>query len=268
MGGDADWWPMLARRLGELQREPGYVQTPTGVKNYILRVDEREGVVVLRSEQSRSGNPRTITLGMLRSAPRATRHGVILRAIRDLVDPPRTGWTGPFPLRRLVEHCIDPEQPWPPADGILYFVSRRIWDGTPSPACEPLYVGGLTGRSERMTTRVGDLVADLLGFFGGGTGHHSGGQRLYEWCLEHAVHPLELHVGWLEDPAACRRCTEVEWNARLTPAFNAVAPPACRDHGPTPRQRWEMIWGAAGAGQTDEFTMDPDPALERASRER
>jgi hypothetical protein len=36
-------------------------------------------------------------------------------------------------------------------------------------------VGGNTGGAARFCTRIGDLVADMHGFFGNETGHHSGG---------------------------------------------------------------------------------------------
>src|SRR5207302_830702 len=50
-----------------------------------------------------------------------------------------------------------------------------------------LYVGGNTGDSDRFITRVGDLIADMLGFWGEQTGHHSGGIRLWEYCHKNRI---------------------------------------------------------------------------------
>jgi hypothetical protein len=61
----------------------------------------------------------------------------------------------------------------------VYIVSRRQWSKTPTDAAEPLYVGGNTGGAARFCTRIGDLVADMHGFFGNETGHHSGGITLW-----------------------------------------------------------------------------------------
>src|SRR6202044_359687 len=103
-------------------------------------------------------------------------------------------WVGPFRVKALLKSCIDDALPSPPESGRAYFVSARSWRGVPSVSCGPLYVGGNTGRSTRFRTRVGDLLADSFGFFGGGTGHSSGGQSIHNWCRQNGTNPLDLYL--------------------------------------------------------------------------
>src|SRR5215208_5109357 len=107
---------------------------------------------------------------------------------------PTREWVGPFEVGELLAHSIDDSLPRPPESGSAYVISGRAWSSEPTPDCEPLYVGGNTGRSARFRTRLGDLLADLFGFFGGGTGHHSGGITLHRWCRERGVNPMGLYV--------------------------------------------------------------------------
>ncbi len=145
-------------------------------------------------------------------------------------------WTGPFLFRELLEGCLSDEQPWPPGSRGVYVVSQKKWKGAPGTACHPLYVGGNTGASPRFCTRIGDLIADLYGFFDS-TGHHSGGQSLFGWCKSNAVHPGSLFIGWATRDPWCDRCAEVElvnqlarsWEDRRS-LLNKKRPPACRVH--------------------------------------
>lgn len=146
-------------------------------------------------------------------------------------------WTGPFAVRELLAGCLNDAQPWPPASRGVYVVSRDRWFGAPNTMCGPLYFGGNTGRSMRFCTRIGDLIADLHGFFDT-TGHHSGGQSLYSWCKSSSVHPDSLHLGWATRTPWCGRCSEVELASLLARSWdergellNKNRPPACRKHG-------------------------------------
>lgn len=87
-------------------------------------------------------------------------------------------WVGPVTIDTLLENGVKGLQPWPPgADGV-YLVSKKGWVRRPDRVCNPLYVGSNTGKSMRFRTRIGDLVADIFGFFvEGETGHHSGALR-------------------------------------------------------------------------------------------
>ena len=122
---------------------------------------------------------------------------------------PEVIWVGPFTVGAMLKHCLDDDLPKPPASKSAYLVSEHRWKGKPTAACRPLYVGGTTGKSERLRTRIGDLVADLFGFFTDTTGHHSGGYKLHCYCREHKISPLALFIGWVLD-APCHRCLEVE----------------------------------------------------------
>src|SRR5262245_28676742 len=99
-------------------------------------------------------------------------------------------WVGPFKIRDYLEKAIDEDQVWPPESGGVYVVSLRRWNGRPTKQCDVLYVGSNTGASNRFITRIGDLIADMLGFWGEQTGHHSGGQSLWKYCREHGINPL------------------------------------------------------------------------------
>jgi hypothetical protein len=79
-----------------------------------------------------------------------------------------------------LERAIDPAQVWPPDHGGAYVLSRHQWTGVPTAAAEVLYVGGNPGVSPRFITRIGDLIADVLGFYCNETAHSSGGWRVWE----------------------------------------------------------------------------------------
>ena len=146
-------------------------------------------------------------------------------------------WTGPFRVSEFLASCLDHGRPWPPASCGVYVISRDEWRDAPSAACHPLYYGGNTGASQRFCTRIGDLIADMHGLYGGGTGHHSGGQSLYCWCRTNRMHPGSLFIGWGTRTPWCDRCAEVELFRQLTPSreergtlLNKSRPPYCRMH--------------------------------------
>jgi hypothetical protein len=138
-------------------------------------------------------------------------------------------WVGPFKLRDLLENCINYKHPWPPEHNGVYVISRRTWVGKPSKDSMPLYVGSTTGQSKRFCTRVGDLIADMLGFYGDYTGHHSGGESLHEFCRKNRINPLDLFLGWAEK-CSCLRCAETIVFKRLSPKLNKKSPPICIEH--------------------------------------
>ncbi len=117
----------------------------------------------------------------------------------------------------------------PPESNGVYVVSVRHWKNEPDTECEPLYIGGNTGRSARFRTRLGDLIADMFGFYGQSTGHHSGAQSLNSYCREQKINPKHLFIGWGTD-CACGRCGEVELFDRLRPKLNKKRPSRCREH--------------------------------------
>ena len=139
-------------------------------------------------------------------------------------------WIGPYAIAELLDGMTTAGFPRPPEAGSVYVVSSAPWTGQPSPDCQPLYVGSNTGQSARFRTRMGDLIADLFGFFGGDTGHSSGGQSLHKHCLAKRIRPKDLYIGWL-DGCPCHRCAENEWYARLKPPMNKKRPPQCGEHG-------------------------------------
>lgn len=138
-------------------------------------------------------------------------------------------WVGPFTIGKLLDNCLDPRQPWPQEESGVYVVTTKAWKDEPDLESGVLYVGGLTGKSNRFVTRIGDLIADIHGFFGKAAGHHSGGQHLHAWCQEHRRHPGDLFIGWLA-PVRCGRCAEVDAFDRFNPLLNRHRPPRCPTH--------------------------------------
>ncbi len=149
-------------------------------------------------------------------------------------------WSKPYKISQLLQNCHSEDQDWPPHEKGVYLVTLRGWRNEPSRRSHPLYIGGNTGVSERFCTRIGDLIADLYGFFDGNTGHHSGGQSLYWWCQENKVHPGDLYLAWATRQPWCSRCAEIElasifvseWESRVSVGLlNKSRPPACLKHG-------------------------------------
>lgn len=138
-------------------------------------------------------------------------------------------WVGPFSIEELLANSVIGKLPLPPESGSAYLVSENSWSGSPNSACNPLYVGGTTGISNRFRTRVGDLIADMYGFYGGGTGHHSGGQSLNGWCKKNSKSPSSLFIAWVAQ-CSCHRCLEVELVGDLCPHLNKKMPARCKDH--------------------------------------
>jgi hypothetical protein len=139
-------------------------------------------------------------------------------------------WIGPFKIQKILEDAPLPNAVRPPERGSAYLVTQRVWESNPK-ASGVLYVGGITGKSDRFRTRIGDLLADAFGFYGKTTGHSSGGQSLHKWCLENSVRPLDLYLSWVEE-TQCHRCLEVSLYESLKPELNRVPPTRCRVHAP------------------------------------
>ena len=136
-------------------------------------------------------------------------------------------WVGPLTIESLLDECLV-KPVWPPESGGVYLVSRGNWNVRPNEECFPLYVGSNTGKAPRFRTRVGDLVADMFGFFGS-TGHSSGGRSLHAYCCEEQVNPKRLYIGWA-DNCSCLRCAENYIYDWLDPKLNKNRPPRCQNH--------------------------------------
>lgn len=137
-------------------------------------------------------------------------------------------WHGPFRVRDVLENCFDDHYK-PPECKSVYVVSLRPWESEPTPACQPLYVGSNTGKSERFRTRVGDLIADAFGLYCCDTGHSCGGRKLHEFCRDAKLNPMRLFLGWLSS-CACHRCAERAIWERLRPRLNKNRPARCKTH--------------------------------------
>lgn len=138
-------------------------------------------------------------------------------------------WIGPITIDDLLNQVVAAVPTMPPVADSVYLISAKKWEGEPDASCDPLYVGGNTSTSERFRTRMGDLIADLFGFYGGATGHHSGGQSLNQYCRKHRISPKSLYVGWL-DRCRCRRCAEIGLFEQFHPKLNKKRPSCCKVH--------------------------------------
>jgi hypothetical protein len=150
-------------------------------------------------------------------------------------------WTGPFLIRDLLNTCINDNRVWPPCERGVYIVTVKRWNIATGPTVgsRPLYVGGNTGKGGRFCTRIGDVIADMFGFFGESTGHSCGGKKLHNWCRDYQVNPSQLFIGWADRRPWCPRCAEIEAIGNLIGAWdrcrevgllNEKRPPRCTAH--------------------------------------
>ena len=138
-------------------------------------------------------------------------------------------WIGPYTIDELLDSFLDSSRHRPPETNGVYLVSQKRWDGSPTLDCFPLYVGSNTGKSKRFRTRIGDLIADMFGFFGTETGHHSGGETLNGYCKQHQLNPKKLYIGWIIE-CCCVRCAEHQSYEQLKPSLNKKRPARCKVH--------------------------------------
>ncbi|EJY0884961.1 hypothetical protein OE987_003603 [Vibrio cholerae] len=151
-------------------------------------------------------------------------------------------WSRAFQIRELLNNVASENTVRPPCSNGVYIVTRKPWLEEPSVLDLPLYFGGNTQNTNRFRTRIGCLIADLMGFYSEGSGHHSGGQSLHQWCQENAINPQDLYIGWATSIESwCARCAENSVATSLTQGnwqgnFNAIGllnknrPSACKIH--------------------------------------
>jgi len=138
-------------------------------------------------------------------------------------------WIGPYTINELLDSFLNRSHPRPPEVDGVYMISKKPWVGQPTSNCVPLYVGSNTGKSKRFRTRIGDLIADMFGFFGTETGHHSGGQTLHEYCVKEQLNPKRLYIAWVKN-CGCVRCIENKIYNQLQPSLNKNQPTGCKKH--------------------------------------
>ena len=138
-------------------------------------------------------------------------------------------WSKPIQLRVLLDECVKNPNLLPPLSMSAYVVTQHAWSGQPTKKSHVLYVGGNSVNPDRFRTRIGDLVSDMLGFYGEKTGHHSGGKSLHLWCQQKTINPLDLHISWVTN-ATCFRCIEIDLFNEHIPALNKNTPSKCKVH--------------------------------------
>jgi hypothetical protein len=145
-------------------------------------------------------------------------------------DTMKRKWIGPLKIDELLNQVVATPSVMPPPSNSVYLVSRKHWKNEPDAACEPLYMGGNTSTTERFRTRVGDLIADMFGFYSKETGHSSGGKSLHKYCESEKVNPKELYIGWLSS-CDCGLFEEALTNyEELHPMLAKIRPPRCTRH--------------------------------------
>ncbi|MCB2185670.1 MAG: hypothetical protein KQJ78_04590 [Deltaproteobacteria bacterium] len=140
-------------------------------------------------------------------------------------------WLGPYKIRTLLENCLLDNQEWPRETKGVYLVSQNGWRDEPKLTSVVLYVGSNTGNSDRFRTRIGDLIADMFGFYGRQTGHHSGGANLWYFCYENSINPLDLYLGW-KNYVHCALCEENKLYDQFQSKhlLNKKRPSECKGH--------------------------------------
>ncbi len=138
-------------------------------------------------------------------------------------------WAGPVTVDRLIDCFFGNGLPCPPESESVYLVTQLPWEGAPTAACQPLYVGSNATNPRLFVTRLGSLIADMFGFFSAERGHHSGGQSIFQYCRENGINPRQLYIGWLVD-CECGLCNEWKVWLDLLPKLNRREPPLCRHH--------------------------------------
>lgn len=160
----------------------------------------------------------------------------------------KLNWIGPLKVKEYLANCINRDPSWavgtgywPPDSGAIYLVTTHSWRDRPTQDAGPLYVGGNTSQSGRFATRVGDLIADMHGFYTEKTGHHSGGISLWKWCEAQQHHPGELYLAWACVAPGCQ-CAEREIfvtfphaseDGKIAGLLNKIVPPRCQLHSLT-----------------------------------
>ena len=142
-------------------------------------------------------------------------------------------WVGPFQIKEFLKKSLDKKQPLPTGKKGIHLVTKKKWQGTPSKKCEPMYVGGVTGDSDRLLSRVGELVAAMFGLYSKNTKTHTGGQLIsthFRRTEEKEYHPLGLWIAWRTD-ITCNRCAEKKVYDEIRPWCNERSPPFCNKHG-------------------------------------
>jgi len=139
-------------------------------------------------------------------------------------------WIGPVKIDELLNQVVAKPSVMAPASDSVYLVSQKPWRDRPDASCEPLYVGSNTSATERFRVRVGDLIADMFGFYiKRKLGHFSGGKSLHKHCEDNHLNPKELYIGW-SSSCECGLNEELELFNNLHPLLNKISPPLCKRH--------------------------------------
>lgn len=112
-------------------------------------------------------------------------------------------WNHPIQLRKLLENCGLESAMLPPDSRSVYLITLHDWQNSPDIASHPLYVGG-NKNPDLFSKRVGEVIAAALGF----DVYHSGGRKLYQWCKNSQINPIDLYISWAMN-VKCHRCAEI-----------------------------------------------------------
>lgn len=142
-------------------------------------------------------------------------------------------WNAPFKIGDYLSDPLVRTDLRPPAERALYIVSRQPWRSKlPDQRDSVLYVG----QSNDVRYRLGQLIGDALGFTGDSPGYsgsyyHSGGHRLWQYCLQEHVSVSTLFLAWYTS-CVCLDCGEIALIGQLKPLLARGVPVQCAIHTP------------------------------------
>jgi hypothetical protein len=137
-------------------------------------------------------------------------------------------WSNPL---KIADYLSDPAGQHylrPPEAPGIYVIPERLWAGSePAKRDGVLYVG----QSAYLGYRVGQLLADILGFTGddpgySGSYYHSGGHQIWQHCLRHKPPAHLLYIVWYAN-CHCLDCAEIGLIASLDPPLNTNKAGGC-----------------------------------------
>ena len=138
-------------------------------------------------------------------------------------------WHAPHQIGRLLCNTTNEGVEFPPNNGTVYVLTRtRRFAQQEHGLPNVLYVGGRRAEN-RFRIRIGDLIADMLGFFyEHRPTRHCAGREVRDWCRSHGIDPSRLYLWW--KTGGCPRCGEITAFDDLHPKLNNRRPPRCDQH--------------------------------------
>src|SRR4051794_1218230 len=111
-------------------------------------------------------------------------------------------WIGPYTIGELLAKSLSNDIYYPLTKSV-YLISVRQWGKVPTKESFPLYVGSNPKNEDYFKARLGLLIGGIFGFYEEHS-FHSGARKIFNYCRENNIQPLNLYIGWLRR-ADCSR---------------------------------------------------------------